>query len=133
MIVDINERQSGKTTRLLEHAFKNLRIGNEIVLVGHKLEWANDMKKKLLKKYPSIYNLRNNIIVSSKMIREKINYVDEFAFNRYELFIDTNSYYCSTIEPFDMIKQNFKFIEDLREAWNNELKIINTPLDFFYN
>jgi ABC-type transporter Mla maintaining outer membrane lipid asymmetry ATPase subunit MlaF len=94
MNIEINKRQSGKSTRLLKKI--NECSSLNIVIVSHSLDGA----KSILDKYKRLYPAdKRKIKVSSKMLRGFINFVDEFDFIKSEnLFKDENSYYCTTLK-----------------------------------
>lgn len=104
MIIDITNRQSGKTTRLIEYALYKLEEGFAINIVSYKSLHTLEIKNKIKSKSSlSLSVLKGKIFTSTKMITLPgvINLVDEFdRIDDKNLFLDEMAYYCSTISSF---------------------------------
>lgn len=132
MIVDIDDRQTGKTSRMIEYAVKLLKTSkSDCVIVGYTVEAASQIKARMIKSYPEIYRERKRILTSSKMLRGKINLVDEFDYNRHEMFLCDRSYYNGTLKK---TLSSFAYIL-LREQkmMKLDLDFLNDAKNFFYN
>lgn len=131
MIIDINDRQTGKTTRMIEHAVRLLKTTRkEIVIVGYNVESASYIKKKLLQSFPDMYSQRKRILTSSKMIRQKINLVDEFDHNRHEMFLCDDCYYNGTLKK---TLSSFAFeLQRYQKKLKQDLDFLNVAKNFFY-
>lgn len=137
MIVDINRRQCGKTTRLIDHAAKLLKENKDIVIVSRAKNYSKDIVEKLFKLYPECSRYAKNIKTSTGMIEDKINLVDEFGFiNTLNLFVDKNCYYNASAESIDLLKTTEvykKLIETYSFEFYKESFYLNNAKRFFYN
>lgn len=144
MYVEISDRQTGKTTRLVDHASNEL-INNindrnfKIAIVSPTHKSGERIRRMIVKKFLYIFEsngnvlttIRDKIIVQRNMEQPRgyddINkfYVDEFSFINDQnqrgslLRIDNNAYYCSSPKPGD------KFILHLKDyCEHNDIEIV---------
>lgn len=126
MFVEITQRQSGKTTRLVENAINYLNSSpNTIInIVSTKIENSYEIREKLVKNY----NIDSDrIVISHKMSIKKVtgsriirNYVDEFDFIDDDfLFIDDDAYYTTTINTYS----DSVFRQKLLEYYRSYIRI----------
>ena len=131
MYVDVTERQTGKTYRLIENMFYYLKQDKKNIanIVSPNQDYLDDLIMKIIthKYYNKKFTTR--IIFSLKMIKvgNVRNYVDEFDFiKKDKIFIDKNAYYCTSLHDHKEISLNIidTFNNRRKEKIDNILKFI---------
>lgn len=111
MYVEVSERQTGKTRRMIEDMFKYLEAKEvyEACIVSSGSDYLDTLIPKVLKHPDYKESYEDRITYSTyMMIEDNVrNYVDEFDFiEEKNLFIDKTAYYCTTLEKYQEMSLN---------------------------
>ena len=129
MYLELSGRQTGKTTRLINHAidYLNGNPNNTICIVSNYRGNSTRIKNRILQSAPHI--IESNIVVNNTMLPPRghrlydMYYVDEFSFIDDEhLTWYTNAYYCSTPRGSEFTREIINIFVDL-----------NLPIHVEYN
>lgn len=138
MFIEVEERKSGKTSRLVEDAFKYLlsdEIAGKICVIAYKMQIAKQMKNLILERIKSVPNITKDqyyiyskkILVSTRMndisLRGNIidkYYVDEFDYMDLDnIVFHKNCYLTSSInETGHSIILNDEFLKKYKNDVN---------------
>ena len=123
MIIDINSRRSGKTTRLVENVVRRLTFGEKSVIISHSFCMANMILKRVRELNQICNQCGGSSTVSGSVISAGYNSVslrgydpyvwmhhyDEFDFYLSEIdsnLLYSNGYYCSSPSSYTVSSES---------------------------